>query len=145
MSQLASVRSNIIMDYGDMIRANILTNHCHQFGMEHQQSYVKLEGTQGAIKINMGLLMNYPHGAPDLFQYMTMTGNEPGKWKTLAVEGSWFPHAFIGSMEQVMQAAANVIPKADNSVEDGIYTMACVEAAYLSSDRGGVRLNEIMC
>jgi predicted dehydrogenase len=144
MSQLASVRSNIIMDYGDMVRANILTNHCHQFGLEHQHSYVKFEGTQGAIKINMGLLMNYPHGVPDQFQYITMTGNEPGTWKTLAVEGSWFPHAFIGSMEQVMQAAAHVIPKPDNSVEDSIYTMACVEAAYLSSEGGGVRLNEIM-
>jgi predicted dehydrogenase len=75
---------------------------------------------------------------------MTMTGNEPGKWKTLAVEGSWFPHAFIGSMEQVMQAAANVIPKADNSVEDCIYTMACVEAAYLSNERGGVGLKDII-
>jgi len=144
MDQLASVRSNIIMDYGDMIRANILTNHCHQFGLEQQHSYIKFEGTQGAIKINMGLLMNYPHGVADQFQYITMTGNEPGKWKTLAVEGSWFPHAFIGSMEQVMQAAANIIPKPDNSVEDCIYTMACVEAAYLSSERGGVRLNEIM-
>ena len=144
MDQLASVRSNIIMDYGDMIRANILTNHCHQFGLEQQHSYIKFEGTQGAIKINMGLLMNYPHGVADQFQYITMTGNEPGKWKTLAVEGSWLPHAFIGSMEQVMQAAANIIPKPDNSVEDCIYTMACVEAAYLSSERGGVRLNEIM-
>ncbi len=63
MSQLASVRSNIIMDYGDMVRANIVTNHCHKFGMEHQHSYIKFEGTQGAIKINMGLLMNYPHGS----------------------------------------------------------------------------------
>lgn len=144
MSRLASVRSNIIMDYGDMIRANILTNHCHRFGMEQQHSYIKFEGTQGAIKINMGLLMNYPHGVADQFQYITSTGNEPDKWKTLAVEGSWFPHAFIGSMEQVMQAAAKTIPKPDNSVEDGIYTMACVEAAYRSSECGGVRLDEIM-
>lgn len=144
MSQLASVRSNIIMDYGDTIRANVITNHCHKFGMQHQQSYIKLEGTQGAIKINMGLLMNYPHGVPDQFQYITMTGNEPGEWKTLAIEGSWFPHAFIGSMEQVMEAAAGNISKPDNSVEDCIYTMACVEAAYMSSERGGVKLNEIM-
>lgn len=144
MSQLASVRSNIIMDYGDMIRANIITNHCHQFGMQQQHSYIKLEGTQGAVKINMGLLINYPHGVADQFQYITMTGNEPGEWKTLAIEGSWFPHAFIGSMEQVMQAAAGNIPTPDNSVEDCIYTMACVEAAYKSSERGGVKLNEIM-
>ncbi|OQP66431.1 oxidoreductase [Niastella vici] len=144
MSQLASVRSNIIMDYGDMIRANIITNHCHQFGMQQQHSYIKLEGTQGAVKINMGLLMNYPHGVPDQFRYITMTSNEPGEWKTLEVEGSWFPHAFIGSMDQVMQAAAGNIPRPDNSVEDGIYTMACVEAAYQSSERGGVKLDEII-
>ncbi|WP_207514199.1 Gfo/Idh/MocA family protein [Longitalea luteola] len=144
MSQLASVRSNIIMDYGDTIRANIITNHCHKFGLEHQHSYIKFEGTQGAVKINMGLLMNYPHGVADQFQYITMTGNEPGEWKTLAVEGSWFPHAFIGSMEQVMQAAAGEISTPDNSVEDCIYTMACVEAAYMSSGRGGVRLNELI-
>jgi predicted dehydrogenase len=144
MSQLASVRSNIIMDYGDMIRANIITNHCHKFGMAQQHSYIKFEGTQGAIIINMGLLINYPHGVADEFRYITMTGNEPGEWKTLEVEGSWFPHAFIGSMEQVMQAAAGLIPKPDNSVEDCIYSMACVEAAYLSSQRGGVKLNEII-
>ena len=139
MSKLASVRSNIIMDYGDMIRASILTNHCHQFGLTNQHSYIKLEGTKGAVKINMGLLMNYPHGVPDTFEYITGT-----EWKTLEIEGSWFPHAFIGSMEQVMQAAAKQIPKPDNSVEDCIDTMACVEAAYLSSERGGVRLNEII-
>lgn len=143
MSQLASVRSNIIMDYGDMVRANIVTNHCHKFGMEHQHSYIKFEGTQGAIKINLGLLMNYPHGVADQFQYITMTGNEPGEWKTLAIEGSWFPHAFIGSMEQVMLAAAGNIPKPDNSVDDCIYTMACVEAAYKSSETGGVALKDI--
>jgi predicted dehydrogenase len=132
------------MDYGDTIRANIITNHCHKFGLEHQHSYIKFEGTQGAIKINMGLLMNYPHGVADQFQYITLTGNEPGEWKTLAVEGSWFPHAFMGSMEQVMLAAGGHIAKPDNSVEDCIYTMACVEAAYLSSGRGGVKLNELM-
>jgi predicted dehydrogenase len=150
MSRLASVRSNIIMDYGDMIRANILTNHCHRFGMQHQQSYIKFEGTQGAIKIDMGLLMNYPHGMPDKFEYITLTGDKPGDpmapdsyrdgWKTLDIKGSWFPHAFIGTMEQMMLAAAGIIDKPDNSVEDCIDTMACVEAAYLSSERGGVRL-----
>lgn len=142
MSQLASVRTNIIMDYGDTVRANILTNHCHNFGLQHQQSYIKFEGTQGAIKINMGLLMNYPHGVPDSFEYITLAGNGGGQWQTLPIEGSWFPHAFIGSMEQVMQAAAGNIARPDNSVEDCIYTMACVEAAYASSAQGGVKIDE---
>jgi predicted dehydrogenase len=141
MSELASVRSNIIMDYGDMIRANILTNHCHRFGLQHQQSYIKLEGTKGAVKIGLGLLMNYPHGVSDSFEYITLTGDEPGEWIKMNIEGSWFPHAFIGSMEQVMLAAAGKISRPDNSVEDCIYTMACVEAAYVSSAKGGEKVN----
>jgi predicted dehydrogenase len=141
MSQLASVRSNIIMDYGQVVRANILTNHCHDFGLQQQQSYIKFEGTKGAVKINMGLLMNYPHGVPDRFEYITLDDKGNGEWKTMEIAGSWFPHAFIGSMEQVMLAATGTIPRPDNSVEDCIYTMACVEAAYASSGQGGVPIS----
>lgn len=139
-TELASVRSSVIMDYGDEIRANILTNHSHQFGTAHQQSYIKLEGTHGAVRIQMGLLMNYPQGLEDKFEYISEGQKE---WKTKHVQGSWFPHAFIGSMEQVMLAAEGRIERPDNSVEDCIDTMACVEAAYRSSESGGVKLNDI--
>lgn len=136
MKELASVRSNIIMDYGDTIRANILTNHCHQFGMQHQQSYIKFEGTKGAIKIQLGLLMDYPKGTCDKFEYILLEEGKQPEWKTMPVEGSWFPHAFIGSIKQIMVAAEGQIDRPDNSVEDCIHTMACVEAAYWSSQNG---------
>jgi predicted dehydrogenase len=141
--ELASVRSNIIMDYGDYTRASILTNHCHDFGLQNQQSYIKLEGTRGAIKIGLGVLMNYPHGVPDKLEYI-FTGFGMRDWKTVEVEGKWFPHAFIGSMSQVMLAAERSIAQPGNSVEDCIYTMACVEAAYRSSEQGGVSLKDIV-
>jgi Predicted dehydrogenases and related proteins len=141
MFQLASVRSNIIMDYGDMVRANILTNHCHQFGLKHQASYIKFEGTRGAIQVTMGVLINYPQGMPDSIEYVSMNGPAAGEWKTIPVEGTWFPHAFIGSMEQMMLAVDKAIPEPDNSVEDCIDTMACVEAAYKSSEQGGIPLH----
>lgn len=140
MEKLASVKSNIIMDYGDMVRANILTNHCHLFGMRDQQSYIKFEGTKGAIKIKMGLLMNYPLGIPDEFEYVAIEEGKEAEWKTIDIEGSWFPHAFIGSMAEVMKAAAGSINSPDNSVEDCIFTMSCVEAAYESSKSGATRL-----
>jgi predicted dehydrogenase len=143
MSELASVRSNIIMDYGEYVRANILTNHCHDYGSEEQQSYIKFEGTKGAIKISLGLLKNYPAGGPDRFEYTVMENGSYTGWKTREVEGSWFPQAFIGSMQQVMLAAEGIIDQPDNSVEDSIYTMACVEAAYRSSEQGGVRVDEV--
>lgn len=144
MNELASVRTSIIMDYGDMVRANILTNHCHQFGYQNQQSYIKFEGTKGAIKINMGLLIDYPRGVPDKFEYIIMEENKQPEWKQMDVKGGWFPHAFIGSMAQVMMAVDGVIDKPNNSVEDCIYTMACVEAAYQSSDNGGIKLQAII-
>jgi len=143
MQQLASVRSNIIMDYGEMTAANILTNHCHNYGTPKQQSYIKIEGSKGALKINFGALIDYPRGAADSFEYVLLKNGEEPQWQEMHIEGSWFPHAFIGSMAQLMLAAEGAIEKPDNSAEDCIHTMACVEAAYLSSERGGVLLSEL--
>jgi len=143
MPQLASVRSNIIMDYGDMIRANILTNHCHNYGTPKQQSYIKIEGSKGAVIINFGALINYPRGAADSFEYILMEEGKAPQWQEMKIDGSWFPHAFIGSMNQMMLAAEGKITTPDNSVEDCIDTMACMEAAYKSSESGGVKLEDI--
>ena len=137
---LASVRTSMILDYGERIRVNILTNHNHVFGLRHQHSYIKFEGTQGAILIRMGSLINYPEGVPDSFEYVILEEGQAPAWKTLELTGGWFPHAFIGSMAQMMIAAEGSISRPDNSVEDCIYTMACVEAAYTSSAGGGVKL-----
>jgi hypothetical protein len=41
-------------------------------------------------------------------------------------------------------AAEGMIERPDNSVEDCIHTMACVEAAYQSNERGGVRPESIV-
>ena len=143
MEELSSVRTNIIMDYGDSIRANILTNHCHQYGFHNQQSYIKFEGTKGAIKINMGVLIDYPRGVPDKFEWVVIEDGKTPEWKELTMEGGWFPHAFIGTMKEVMLCAEGKIEIPDNSVADALKTMACVEAAYLSSERGSIKLTDI--
>jgi len=144
MPRLASVRSNIIMDYGDMVRANILTNHCHNYGIPKQQSYIKIEGSKGAVIINFGALINYPRGAADSFEYILLEEGREPQWQKMHIEGSWFPHAFIGSMHEMLQAATGEKKRPDNCVEDCIDTMACMEAAYRSSEQGGVRLDEVM-
>ena len=61
----------------------------------------------------------------------------------MPIEGSWFPHAFIGSMYEMLLAAEGKNPKPGNGVEDCIDTMACVEAAYQSSETGGVKFSAI--
>jgi len=141
---LASVRSAILMDYPDPVRATITTNHCHHFGAKHQESYLKWEGTRGAIRARVGLLMDYPNGAGDCFEICELEDGEPGEWKEIPLGGSWFPHAFIGTMAQMMRAKEGSEPEMPTSVEDVIHTMACVEAAYESDRRGGVRPEEFL-
>jgi len=140
MPKLASTRSNIILDYGDAIRANVETNHGHEFGLRHQEAYVKWEGTHGAIKARLGLLMNYPSGLEDEFEFCILEDEGNPEWKQLTIQGSWFPDAFIGSMTELMrfvEGSINVLP---HSVDDAFRTMALVDAAYESSDRGGTTI-----
>ena len=89
--------------------------------------------------MTMGSLINYPDGIADVFEYITKEKDQPAVWKILPVEGQWFPHAFIGSMEQLMLASEGAITAPDNSVKDALHTMACVEAAYASSKAGGIK------
>lgn len=137
---LSSSRTTIILDYGDTMHAVINTNHDHDFGSAQQESFIKWEGTKGVIKATMGLLKDYPQGVPDRFEFCLKDGNGmPGKWETKNIEGSWFPDAFIGTIGSLMrkkEGSADVLP---TSVEDVFKTMLVVEAAYASSDGGGVK------
>ncbi|MGH9342763.1 MAG: Gfo/Idh/MocA family protein, partial [Terriglobia bacterium] len=99
---LAATRSTLILDYGDTVRACVSTNHGHVFGLRHQESFIKWEGTKGAIVATMGLLMNYPGGGPDKMEYCVAGDGEPPRWKSVRLQGSWFPDAFIGTMASVM-------------------------------------------
>lgn len=135
--RLASSRSHVILDYGDMVRAAVTTNHGHVFGPRHQESYVKWEGTRGAIKIRLGLLMNYPKGVPDEFEFCILRPGEEPEWCVREIAGSWYPHAFIGTMGSLMCHLENPGAGLPTSVEDAYRTMELVEAAYRSNDSGG--------
>lgn len=131
MKALASTRSAIILDYGDLIRANINTNHGHEFGLKHQESYFKFEGTEGAIKIRVGVYLDYPKGLPDQFEFITLKDDKG--WRALELDGSWFPDAFIGPMAGLMRKMEDPEHTFVNSVEDAIFTMELVEQCYRSS------------
>ncbi len=137
------VRSMIIMDYGDNPRVNVMTNHSHAYGPEKQQSYVKFEGSKGAIQIRAGLNMNYPDGVPDRFEYVLLEDGEEPQWQSLQIKGSWFPEAFIGTMASLMRFVNGESDTLPTSVEDAIETMATVEAAYSSSENGGTPLPQV--
>jgi predicted dehydrogenase len=98
----------------------------------------RVDGTEGVAKGTIG----WPRGEPSTLTYVSArtTG---GAWVTPEWRTKWFPHAFIGVMEQLQHALKSGETPA-LSVADNIRTVALVEAAYLSASEGRtVRLSEI--
>jgi predicted dehydrogenase len=135
--KLAATRTALALDYGDATRATVTTNHGHAFGPRHQESYLKWEGTRGALKLRLGLLLDYPRGEPDSLEHCALDPDgRPGDWQPVPLEGNWFPHAFIGPMASLMRFANGETTELPTRVADAFKTMAVVEAAYVSSARG---------
>ena len=142
LPKLHGTRTTFILDYGEWLRATITANHHHAYGLKHQESYIKWEGSKGAIKAKMGLLMNYPQGVPDEFEYCVLDGENEPHWQSVPIEGSWFPDGFVGTMASLMryvEGSADYLPTA---VEDAVNTMALVEAACRSSESGATPLTQ---
>jgi predicted dehydrogenase len=137
VKSLAATRSTIVLDYGGFKQARILTNHGHNFGSKHQESYLKIEGTHGAIKIQIGVSFDYPKGRPSKFEYYSKKINKEC-WQEIPLTGDWFPHAFIGPMASLQNQIKNPLSAFSNSVEDAFQTMSLVEKLYESNEKGGL-------
>lgn len=139
--RLLATRSNIILDYGDSIMAGISANHHHVFGTRHQESYVKWEGDQGAIKAQLGVNLNYPEGLQDSLEFCLLDEGKNPDWRSVELNGKWFPDAFIGTMASVMRFVEGSSKELPTSVDDAFQTMAVVEAAYQSSASGATEVS----
>ncbi len=138
LKQLASTRSVILMRYtGRPLRVVISTNHDHDYGSHFEESFIKWEGTKGAIRAQLGLLLDYPGGGPDALDCV-LRDESDGGWRPIPFEGSWFPDAFIGSMSALQRFVEGSVDALPTSVDDVFDTMAVVEAAYESDEHEGV-------
>lgn len=134
--QLASTRSIIVFDYDKAIRAFVNTNHAHDFGIKHQDSFIKWEGTKGAIKATLGKNINFPKGEADSFEYFR-SENPSQDWVKADIPGAWYPDAFMATMADLQCAIEDPSSPHITSVSHAYDTMRLVEAAYLSNDSGG--------
>ena len=128
-SDLAQTRTSAILDYPDDVRCTLSINHDHDFGRRFQHAGFRFEGTEGAAVVKLGQLLDYPTGEPD---ELWITG-KGGDWSQVALQGSWFPHAFIGTMANLQRVAAGEDERLLTGVEDAWHTMALVEACFRSS------------
>lgn len=102
--------------------------------------YIKwrVEGTRGVAQGTIG----WPNGQPSTLEYASQDTTD-GKWVRPTWETHWFPHAFIGVMEQLQYAVANN-QTPELTVDDNVKTIALIEAGYKSIDENRpVKLSEV--
>ena len=98
----------------------------------------RVEGTAGVAKGTIG----WPTGSASTLSYAS-TKTTGGEWVTPQWDTMWFPHAFIGVMEQLQYAIKSGEAPA-LSVADNVKTMALIEAGYQSIQQARtVKLSEI--
>ncbi len=135
---LAATKSSIVLDYGDAKRVFVVTNHFHDLTaspeLDTARSFVQWEGTGGAIRMDMGVNLDYPRGVPDTLSYAIRGGQT---WSGVPISGNWFPDAFMGSMGALQAYVEGSVGELPIGFESAYRTMALVEAAYRSSERGG--------
>lgn len=96
----------------------------------------RVEGTRGVARGTIG----WPNGEASTLEFANIDTTD-GDWVRPTWDTKWFPHAFIGVMEQ-LQHAVHTDTEPVLNVADNVRTMALVEAAYQSiSENRSVSLN----
>lgn len=123
-------RTLIHMKFPGETRGLIHDNHNNWAGEDDWYATFRFEGTEGVIKGTNGALYNYPIGREDTLTFKSKK-LEPNYWFTPKLEGKWFPHAFMGTMGELLRAIEeNREP--ENSIEDNLITLKMLFATYLS-------------
>lgn len=130
-SALADTRTTLILDYPQPLRVTVSINHHHDFGRRFQDATFRVEGTDGAALIKLGLLLDYPVGEPDEL----WTAQKGQDWTQVPLTGAWFPDAFVGPMANLQRFAAGEDAVLHTALDDAWRTMALVEACYEAARR----------
>ena len=128
-TDLAQTRTSALIDFAPGQRVAFSINHNHDFGRKFQDASFRIEGSDGAAMVKLGVLLDYPKGEPDEL-WITRRGED---WTQVPLEGGWFPHAFRGTMSNLQRFAAGEDDRLVTSVEDAWYTMALAEGAFTSA------------
>ncbi len=135
-------RTVIHMRFPGETRALVQDNHNHIAGPDDWYATFRFEGTEGIVEGTNGLLYNYPAGREDTLRLYSRRLRDDC-WFTPRLEGRWFPHAFMGTMGELL-CAVEEGREPENSVRDNLLTVRLLLACYRSmAENRPVRLEEI--
>ncbi|GGD66565.1 Gfo/Idh/MocA family protein [Paenibacillus nasutitermitis] len=139
---IGETRTMIHIKFPGDARGLIHDNHNNAMPEDDWYASFRFEGTDGIVKGTNGALYNYPHGQGDTVSYYS-NQLEPGRLFSPSLEGLWFPHAFMGTMGELLSAIEDN-REPENSVQDNLITMQMMFASYRSMEENRpVYLQEI--
>ncbi|MGI9357212.1 MAG: Gfo/Idh/MocA family protein, partial [Rhizobiaceae bacterium] len=130
---VTQTRTSAILDYGGTLRVLMNINHNHS-DQKFQHATFRIEGMEGEMMIKMGVLYDYPQGEPDELWIR----RKDSDWRSIPLNGTWFPDAFVGKMSNVLRCDGGEDEVLVSEVEDAFGTMALVEACFDANDLKGV-------
>ncbi|MGG4032936.1 Gfo/Idh/MocA family oxidoreductase [Paenibacillus cisolokensis] len=135
-------RTLIHLKFPGEARGLVHDSHNNRQPQDDWYATFRFEGTEGAVGGTNGALYNYPEGREDTLRFYSRK-LVPDRPYEPALEGRWFPHAFMGPMGELMLAVQED-REPENSVRDNLVTMRTVFAAYRSmAENRPVDLHEI--
>lgn len=123
-----SIKNYSFLDFGANLKSQVDVNHDNKCSLDDWKAGFRIEGHKGIINGTNGALHNYPHGKKDEIEIFTIDDDQ---WHRPKLEGRWFPHAFMGTMGELMLSIDNNT-EANNSIANGIDTIKMVEASIIS-------------
>lgn len=134
--EFAQTRTTVILDYDAPLRGVMTINHNHQGGPKFQSAWMRLEGTEGALMVKLGVNLDYPRGEPDELWFCP----NGAEWEQIALQGSWFIDSFMGPMRNLQRFDAGEDDRLFTGTEDAFHTMALVEACFTAAATPSVPL-----
>jgi predicted dehydrogenase len=131
---LKDARSSIILDYGATVRCCLSLNHTYNYGPKHVAATLRVEGTRGCARLELGYLVDYLKPVPEKLEIIVAGG----AWTDVPLRGERMPDAFWMVMSNLQRFAAGEDAKLETDVHDSLKTMALVDACLASSRQGGV-------
>ena len=131
---LKDARSSIILDYAPVTRCCLSLNHTYNYGPRHVTATLRVEGTRGCARLELGYLIDYLKPLPEKLDVIV----EGGEWTEVPLRGERVPDAFGMVMSNLQRFASGEDATLETDVHDSLRTMALVDACLLSSRVGGV-------
>ena len=130
---LRDARTTTILQFDAPVRCALSVNHTYRWGPRHEDATILVEGTEGAARVGLGLLLDYPKGQPETLEIIRQGSN----WTSVPLSGRWFPDAFANVMANLQRHVSGEDAALGTSCESAFETMAVVEACKRASRAGG--------